>query len=203
MHEEEGLDLSRVVTFNLDEYVGLPPAHPQSYRYFMNENLFNHINIRMENTHVPNGSVDDLQKSCREFEELIKEFGGIELQLLGIGPNGHIGFNEPGSSFNSRTRAVDISEQTRKRNAGFFSSAEEVPPRAITMGIETIMEAEKIILLASGERKRDIVAKSVEGPITKDVPASILQKHPNCLFLLDKAAASKLTHEKVSLNKII
>lgn len=155
MHEEEGLDFRRVVTFNLDEYVGLPPTHPQSYRYPMNENLFNHINIRMENSHVPNGSVDDFQESCREFEELIRESGGIELQLLGIGLNGHIGFNEPGSPFDSRTRAVDISEQARKRNARFFNSAEEVPPRAITMGIETIMESRKIMLLASGKKKRD------------------------------------------------
>jgi glucosamine-6-phosphate deaminase len=193
MHKEEGLDFSRVVTFNLDEYVGLPPTHPQSYRYFMNENLFNHVNIRMENTHLPNGMSDDLQKTCKEFEEAIKAAGGIDLQLLGIGTNSHIAFNEPGSPFNSRTRVVKISEQTRRDNARFFRSIDEVPRQAISMGIGTIMEARKIVLLASGAGKADAVAKSIKGPITEDVPASILQRHPDCTFILDEAAASKLT----------
>jgi len=192
MHKEEKLDFSRVVTFNLDEYIGLPPTHPQSYRYFMNENLFNHVNIRMENTHIPDGMTDDPQKTCEEFEKAIETAGGIDLQLLGIGTNGHIAFNEPGSPFNSRTRVVEISEQTRKDNARFFQSIDEVPRQAISMGIGTIMEARKIVLLASGARKADAVAKSVKGPITEEVPASILQKHPNCTFILDEAAASKL-----------
>jgi len=192
MHKEEGLDFSEVVTFNLDEYVGLPPTHPQSYRYFMNVNLFNHVNIRMENTHLPDGMSDDLQKTCEEFEEAIKAAGGIDLQLLGIGTNGHIAFNEPGSPFNSRTRVVEISEQTRRDNARFFRSIDEVPRQAISMGIGTIMEARKIVLLASGARKADAVAKSVKGPITEEIPASILQKHPDCTFILDEAAASKL-----------
>jgi len=192
MHKEEKLDFSRVVTFNLDEYIGLPPTHPQSYRYFMNENLFNHVNIRMENTHIPDGMTDDPQKTCEEFEKAIETAGGIDLQLLGIGANGHIAFNEPGSPFNSRTRVVEISEQTRKDNARFFQSIDEVPRQAISMGIGTIMEARKIVLLASGARKADAVAKSVKGPITEEVPASILQKHPNCTFILDEAAASKL-----------
>ena len=192
MYKEEELDFSRVVTFNLDEYIGLPPTHPQSYRYFMNENLFNHVNIRMENTHIPDGMTDDPQKTCEEFEKAIETAGGIDLQLLGIGANGHIAFNEPGSPFNSRTRVVEISEQTRKDNARFFQSIDEVPRQAISMGIGTIMEARKIVLLASGARKADAVAKSVKGPITEEVPASILQKHPNCTFILDEAAASKL-----------
>jgi len=193
MHKEGGIDFSRVVTFNLDEYVGLPPTHPQSYRHFMNENLFNHVNIKMENTHVPNGLPDDLQKTCQEFEEAIKASSGIDLQLLGIGANGHIAFNEPGSPFDSRTRVVSLSERTIKDNARFFKSIDEVPRQALSMGIGTIMEARKIVLLASGAGKADAVAKSIKGPITEDVPASILQRHPDCTFILDEAAASKLT----------
>ena len=195
MHKEEGLDFSNVVTFNLDEYLGLPPTHPQSYRYFMDENLFRHVNIKLENTHVPDGMSNNVQKTCHEYDEAIKKAGGIDLQLLGIGGNGHIAFNEPGSLFNSRTRVVDLSEQTIKDNARFFKSIEEVPRQAISMGVETIMEAREIILLAFGEGKADAVAKSLEGAITTDVPASVLQRHPNCTFLLDKASASKLTRE--------
>jgi glucosamine-6-phosphate deaminase len=196
MHKEGGLDFSRVVTFNLDEYIGLPPTHPQSYRYFMDENLFRHVNIRMENTHVPNGLLDDLQKTCKEFEEVIRGSGGIDLQLLGIGGNGHIAFNEPGSPFDSRTRAVNLSERTIKDNARFFRSIDEVPRQAISVGMGTIMEVKKIILLASSAGKAEAVAKSVEGPITADVPASILQRHPDCTFILDEEAASKLTRSK-------
>lgn len=195
MHKEEGLDFSKVVTFNLDEYIGLPPTHPQSYRYFMDENLFNHVNIKIENTHVPNGLSDDPQRTCKEFEEAIKRSGEIDLQLLGIGANGHIAFNEPGPPFDSRTRVVRLSERTIKDNARFFKSIDEVPRQAISMGMGTIMEAKKIVLLASGAGKADAVAKSVEGPITTDVPASILQKHPDCTFILDEAAASKLARK--------
>ena len=192
MHREEGLDFSTVITFNLDEYVGLPPTHPQSYRYYMDENLFRHVNIKMENTHVPDGMTNDPQRTCQEFEKLIKASGGIDLQLLGIGANGHVGFNEPGSPFDSRTRLVNLSEQTRKDNARFFKSIDEVPYQALSMGIGAIMEAKKIVLLASGAGKAEAVAKSVEGPITEDVPASILQRHPDCSFILDGGAASKL-----------
>ena len=194
-HKEKGLDFSKVVTFNLDEYIGLSPTHPQSCRYFMDEKLFNHVNIKIENTHIPNGLSDDLQGACKEFEEAIKRSGGIDLQLLSIGANGHIAFNEPGSPFNSRTRVVSLSERTRKDNARFFKSIDEVPRQAISVGIGTIMEARKIVLLASGTEKADAVAKSVDGPITTGVPASILQKHPDCTFILDEAAASKLTHK--------
>lgn len=192
MHRERGLDFSRVTTFNLDEYVGLPPTHPQSFRYFMNENLFRHVNIRMENTHVLDGMAEDPQRACMEFEEAIRAAGGIDLQLLGIGANGHIALNEPGSSFDSRTRVVNLSERTIRDNVRFFKSIDEVPRKALSMGIGTIMEARRVILLASGARKADAVAKSVEGPVTGEVPASALQRHPDCTFIVDKAAASKL-----------
>ncbi len=195
MHKEEGLDFSRVITFNLDEYIRLPPTHPQSYRYFMDENLFRHVNIKIENTYVPDGLSADLQRTCKEFEELIKRAGGIDLQLLGIGANGHIAFNEPGSSFDFRTMVVNLSERTIKDNARFFKSIEEVPRQALSMGMGTIMEVRKIILLASGVGKAEAAAKSVEGPITTDVPASILQRHPNCIFILDEEAASKLVRK--------
>ena len=192
MHKEEGLDFSQVVTFNLDEYLGLPPSHEQSYHYFMYVNLFNHINIKKENIHIPNGVAENVEEHCREYERMIKEAGGIDLQLLGIGRNGHIGFNEPGSPFDSRTRVVKLAEMTRRDNARFFKSIDEVPTHAITMGLATIMEAKKIILIASGKNKADAIAKSVEGPKTTAVPASILQDHPDCTFIIDKDAASKL-----------
>lgn len=195
MHREEGLDFSKVTSFNLDEYIGLAPTHPQSYRYFMDENLFRHVNIKMKNTHVPDGLSDDHEKTCNEFEEAIKKAGGIDLQLLGIGSDGHIAFNEPGSPFNSRTTVVSLSERTRKDNARFFKSIDEVPRQAVSMGMETIMEAREIILLASGEGKADAVAKSIEGPVTTEVPASVLQRHPNCTFITDEASASKLTRK--------
>lgn len=195
MHGEEGLDFSGVVTFNVDEYIGPSPTHLQSYRYFMEENLFNHVNIKMENTNVPDGLSDDPQRTCEEFEEAIKGSGGIDLQLLGIGSNGHIAFNEPGSPFDSRTRVVNLSEQTVKDNARFFKSIDEVPRQAISMGMETVMEVRKIVLLASGAGKAEAVAKSVEGPITINVPASVLQKHLDCTFIIDGAAASKLSRK--------
>jgi len=196
MHKEEGLDFSQVVTFNLDEYVGLPPTHPESYRYFMNENLFNHINIRKENTFVPEGMAKDIPAFCKWYEEKIKEIGGIDIQLLGIGANGHIAFNEPGSSLGSRTRIKTLTEKTRKDNSRFFNNdINQVPKYAITMGIGTILEARRIILLANKANKADAVAAAVEGPITAQVPASALQLHPNVIFIVDKEAASKLKGE--------
>ena len=201
MYKEGELDFSNVVTFNLDEYVGLSTTHPQSYRYFMDENLFHHVNIKIENTHVPNGLSDDPKRTCVEYEEAIRGAGGIDFQLLGIGVNGHIAFNEPGSTFNSRTRVVNLSERTIKDNARFFKSIDEVPRQAISMGIETIMEARKIVLLASGAGKADAVAKSVKGPITTGVPASVLQRHPDCAFILDEEAASKLARKVRSRNE--
>lgn len=192
LHRVEGLSFSRVSTFNLDEYVGLPPEHPQSYHYYMFQNLFNHVDVKREKIHIPNGLAEDLEAECRRYEEAIKQSGGIDLQILGIGRNGHIGFNEPGSPFDSRTRVVKLSDQTRMDNSRFFKSLDEVPTHAITMGIATIMEAKRIILLASGEAKAEAVAKAVKGPKTVMVPASALKDHPDCLFILDRGAASLL-----------
>ncbi len=192
MHRMEGLSFSKVSTFNLDEYVGLSPDHPQSYHYYMFQNLFNPVDVKRDNIHIPNGVAEDLEEECRRYEDSIKQAGGIDLQLLGIGRNGHIGFNEPGSPFDSRTRVVKLSEQTRMDNARFFKSLGEVPTHAITMGIATIMEAKRIILLASGEAKAEAVSKAIKGPKTIMVPASALQDHPDCLFIIDKKAASLL-----------
>ncbi|MEN3038773.1 MAG: glucosamine-6-phosphate deaminase [Candidatus Kryptonium sp.] len=208
MHKEEGLDFSKVVTFNLDEYIGLPPEHDQSYHYFMWENLFKHININPANVHIPQGMFGDLKISpyetdpkveayCQWYEEQIKKFGGIDLQILGIGANGHIAFNEPGSSLGSRTRIKTLTEKTRQDNSRFFKSIDEVPKYAITMGIGTIMEAKEVILLASGEGKADAVKAAVEGPVTAMCPASMLQMHRKAIIILDRKAASKLSAEFV------
>ena len=195
LRKNEGLNFSRVMTFNLDEYVGLPGNHDQSYRYFMNENLFNHINIKKNNTHVPDGMAEDISKFCQGYERKIKQAGGIDIQLLGIGANGHIAFNEPGSSLGSRTRVKTLDEKTIQDNARFFKTIEEVPRYAITMGIGTIMDARQLILLANKENKADAIVRTVEGPITAMVPATIVQLHPKATIITDKAAASKLTRE--------
>ncbi|MCM8820370.1 MAG: glucosamine-6-phosphate deaminase [Candidatus Omnitrophica bacterium] len=194
-HKEEGLDFSKVITFNLDEYYGLAGTHPQSYRYFMNEKLFNGINIRKENTFVPDGKVPvkDIEKFCREYEEKIKKAGGIDLQVLGIGGDGHIAFNEPGSSLSSRTRLVALNEQTIKDNSRFFSSVDEVPRYALSMGVGTILEAKELLFLANGEKKAEVVAKAIEGPITSSITASALQLHPKVTVLLDEGAAKMLS----------
>jgi len=195
MHKEEKLDFSNVTTFNLDEYVALPPTHDQSYRYFMNDNLFNHINIDKKKTHVPDGMAKDIPAFCKWYEEQILKAGGIDVQLLGIGGNGHIAFNEPGSSLGSRTRVKTLDEKTIKDNARFFKTIDDVPKYAITMGIGTIMEARSLILLANKENKADAILKTVEGPITAMVPATIVQLHPKATIITDKAASSKLTRE--------
>lgn len=195
MHKKEGLDFSEVVTFNLDEYLGLPSDHPQSFRNYMKEKLFNHVNIKPENTYIPPTKPENPQNACQEYEERIKAAGGIDLQLLGIGTNGHIGFNEPSTSFDSRTRVVKLSEQTIQDNSQYFDSAEEVPKQAISMGIGTIMEAEKIILLASGTSKAEAIAKTLEGPKTTNVPASVLQSHSHATTIIDEAAASDLSRK--------
>ncbi|MGQ9597124.1 MAG: glucosamine-6-phosphate deaminase [Thermoproteota archaeon] len=192
IHKEEDLDFSKIITFNLDEYYGLAPTHPQSYHYFMFENLFNHININPKNVHIPDGLAKDVEAFCEQYEAEIKKASGIDLQLLGIGRDGHIAFNEPGSPLMGRTRQVALAEETVKDNARFFKSEEEVPRLAITMGCGTIMEAKKIILLANGEGKADAVAATIEGPITSQITASILQMHPNVTIIIDEAAASKL-----------
>ena len=192
MYEREEVDFSRINSFNLDEYVGLSGDHFQSYRYFMNDNLFNRINIDKANTHVPDGKAEDIPASCREYEEAIRAHGGVDLQLVGIGSNGHIAFNEPGSALDSRTREVSLTEETIKDNARFFEDEAEVPKKAVTMGIATILEAKKIVLLVTGKNKAEAVNKAIKGLANPDVPASFLQSHPNCIFILDKEAASGL-----------
>ncbi|MCM8812291.1 MAG: glucosamine-6-phosphate deaminase [Candidatus Omnitrophica bacterium] len=195
LHKEEGLDFSRTVTFNLDEYVGLTHDHPQSYHYFMWENLFKHVNINSKNVHIPDGTAKDIPGFCRWYEEQIVKAGGLDIQLLGIGSNGHIAFNEPGSSLGSRTRVKTLDEKTRQDNARFFRNMNEVPKYAITMGIGTIMDARQLILLANGAGKADAIQKTVEGPITAMVPATIVQLHPKATICIDKAAGAKLTKE--------
>jgi len=192
MHEEEGLDFSQVTSFNLDEYQGLPADHPQSYNYFMYENLFNRVNINPKNIFIPDGMTENVEKFSKEYEEKIKEAGGIDLQILGIGSDGHIGFNEPGTPLDSRTQLVKLAESTIEDNSRFFEKKEDVPRFAITMGPQTIFEAKKILLLASGENKAEAVARLIEGPITPQITASVLQKHPNTIVILDEKAASKL-----------
>lgn len=192
MHKEEGLDFSKVSTFNLDEYYGIPHSHSQSYHTFMHENFFNHINIQPERIYLPSGTADDVKAFCQWYEDEIKRIGGIDLQILGIGRDGHIAFNEPGSSLGSRTRIKTLTEETIEDNARFFGSKAEVPRYAITMGVGTITEAKEIILLASGESKAATIAQAIEGPMTAWVTASILQLHPKTTFILDNAAASKL-----------
>lgn len=193
MNKEEGLDFSTTITFNLDEYVGLSPDHDQSYRYFMNKNLFDHININKKNTHVPDGLAKDIEKFCRDYEEMIADVGGIDLQLLGIGANGHIGFSEPGSSLASLTQMTILTQRTIEDNARFFKRKEDVPTKAITMGIGTILNAKNVVLVANGANKADAIAKSAEGPITSMVPASALQLHRFATFVITEDAASKLT----------
>ena len=186
------LDWSRLTSFNLDEYVGIGGDHPQSYRAFMREHLFRHVNIDPARTHVPDGLAADPEAHCRAYEEEIRAAGGIDLQLLGIGTDGHIGFNEPSSSLASRTRIKTLTERTRRDNARFFGSGEEVPLHVITMGIGTILDSRKVVLLATGANKADAVAGAVEGPVTAMNPASALQLHERAVFCLDEGAASKL-----------
>lgn len=184
------IDFSQTLSINLDEYKGLSGQHDQSYRYFMNHNLFDHVNIKKENTNVPNGLAEDAAAECQRYNNVIKTLGGIDLQLLGIGGNGHIGFNEPGSAFEKETHLVTLTEQTRQSNARFFSSIDEVPTHAFTMGIKSIMAAKKILLLATGEAKAKALYDSFFGPVTPGVPASILQLHNDCIVIADEAALS-------------
>ena len=192
MHKSEGLDFSRVTTFNLDEYVGLEKDHPQSYHYFMHENLFKHINIPVQNVYIPSGTTDNYAAFCAWYERRIEECGGIDLQLLGVGSDGHIAFNEPSSSLGSRTRIKTLARSTIHDNARFFEKIEDVPIYGITMGVGTILEARKILFLANGTSKADAVAKAIEGPVTSMITASALQLHPDVTAYLDRAAAGKL-----------
>lgn len=186
------LDFSRCRTFNLDEYVGLPGRHENSYRYFMNERLFRHVNIDWKQTHLPDGVASDLEAECARYEQLIRKTGGVDLQLLGIGLSGHIGFNEPLSAFGSRTRVVALAPETLKQNAPLFAEPQQMPRQAITMGLGTILDSRRCVLLATGAAKAGIVAATVEGAVTGMVPASVLQWHPDCVIVLDEAAASGL-----------
>ncbi|HPY94445.1 MAG TPA: glucosamine-6-phosphate deaminase, partial [Clostridia bacterium] len=185
------LDFSRATSFNLDEYVGLPPSHPESYIAFMKRNLFDRINLKR--SYLPNGMAGDLNRECVNYEALIKEAGGVDLQLLGIGNNGHIGFNEPGESFVFDTNLTALTPSTIKANRRFFDSEEQVPRQALSMGIGTILQARHILLLALGQGKAEVVKGMVEGSITPQVPASILRGHPRVTVLLDRAAASLLS----------
>jgi len=193
MNKAGELDFSTTITFNLDEYVGLPPDHDQSYRYFMNQQLFDHININKACTHVPNGMAPDVKASCEHYEAMIDGVGGIDMQVLGIGSNGHIGFNEPGSSLASLTRIKSLTKSTIEDNARFFESIDDVPTQAITMGIGTVLRARNAILLANGANKADTVAAALEGPVTAACPASALQLHRFATFVITEDAAAKLT----------
>lgn len=190
-NQQKDFSFKEVTTFNLDEYVGLSKDDPNSYHYYMNNKLFAHIDIELKNVHIPNGIAADQEQECQNYEDLIKK-NKIDIQILGIGLNGHIGFNEPGTPFLSRTHIVDLAESTIKANSRFFDKIEDVPTKAVTMGIETIMEADKIILLVSGEQKADTVERLINGEVTENFPASILQTHSNVIIIADEAALGKV-----------
>lgn len=194
MHRSAGLDFSGATSFNLDEYLGLPATHPQSFHYFMEQHFFSQVNLPRHRAHVPDGTITgDYDSYCAGYEKSIRAAGGIDLQVLGIGRNGHIGFNEPTSSLASRTRLKALSRETVEDNRHFFAKDEEMPKCAITMGIGTILESKRVLLLASGRSKAAAVAKAIEGPITSSVSASALQMHPDVTFIVDEEAAYSLT----------
>jgi glucosamine-6-phosphate deaminase len=195
LHREEKLDFSEVTTFNLDEYVGLGPAHPQSYRAFMQQNLFDHLNLQPGRTHVPDGRALDFELHARQYEQRIKDAGGIDLQVLGLGSDGHIAFNEPGSSLGSRTRLKTLASETIRDNARFFGGEDKVPRLAVTMGVGTILESRRCLLLAFGSHKAAAVRDTVEGPITAQVTASALQLHREVICVFDEAAAGQLARK--------
>lgn len=196
MHREENLDFAKVRSFNLDEYIGLAPEDPDSYRHYMDLHLFSKINIKKKNTHLPIGNAKDVDAECAKYEAKIKACGGIDVQLLGIGATGHIGFNEPLSSIGSRTRAKALTPETIAVNSTLFDDPKRMPKRAITMGVGTILDARRCLLLATGKAKAGIIAKAVEGPITSMISATALQLHPKCTVIVDEAAAAKLTQKK-------
>jgi glucosamine-6-phosphate deaminase len=191
-HKKEKLDFSLAATFNLDEYIGLRPEDPNSYRSYMNRHFFDGINIDLRNTHLPNGAAKDLEDECRRYEEAIRDHGGIDLQLLGIGRTGHIGFNEPLSAMQSRTRAKALTPETVAQNAPLFDNPKKMPKRALTMGVGTILDSKRCLMLVTGAEKAEIIAKAVEGPITSMISASALQLHPRCTVIVDEAAAAHL-----------
>jgi len=191
MHKKEGLDFSRVTTFNLDEYIGLPADSPYSYHYYMHTRLFSRVNINLANTHIPDGTAPDIDEECRRYERQIKSCGGIDLQLLGLGQAGHIGFNEPLSALLSRTRAKALTPLTLEQNRPLFKGA-PMPTRAITVGIGTILESRRCLMLVTGRDKAVVLAKALEGPITSMISASALQLHPHCTVIVDEEAAANL-----------
>lgn len=192
MHKEDGLDFSKIITFNLDEYLKIPYNNPNSYHYFMEDNLFNHINISTKNIHIPDGNAENMEKFCIEYDKKIEEAGGIDLQVLGIGQNGHIAFNEPAPTLPLRTHITGLAESTIKANSRFFDSIDEVPKKAITMGIGSIMKSKKILLLANGEKKAPIIAKILkQNLVTTEIPASLLLLHPDVTVIMDQAAAKE------------
>jgi glucosamine-6-phosphate deaminase len=196
MHREEALDFSQVVTFNLDEYVGLGPDHPQSYRYFMQRSLFDHVNLHPGNTHIPDGMACDFEAYCEQYERQIRDVGGIDLQILGIGTDGHIAFNEPGSSLGSRTRLKTLTRETIHDNAKYFGHEDRVPRLAVTVGVGTILESRRCMLLAIGPSKARAIRQTVEGPVTAQVTASALQLHREVIVLVDEDAAGRLRRRK-------
>ena len=191
-YEKGDLDFSQITTVNLDEYKGLAATDEQSYRYFMNHNLFDHINVDINKTYVPNGMETNSEKACKEYDQLIEKIGRIDLQLLGIGENGHIGFNEPAKYFEKQTHCVDLTESTIKANSRLFKNIEDVPKQAYTMGIKSIMSAKKILLVATGKAKANALAAALNGPVTSEVPASILQFHPNVTVVADSEALKNI-----------
>ena len=191
-YKKGDIDFSQTKTVNLDEYKGLPRTNDQSYYYFMHQHLFDRVNIDPERTNVPNGMEPDAEKECGRYEELIRSLGGVDLQLLGLGHNGHIGFNEPGEAFEKETHCVDLTESTIEANKRFFASADDVPKQAYTMGIKTIMQAKKILIVVNGENKADIVERAFFGPVTPEVPASILQLHNDVTLVGDEEALAKI-----------
>ena len=192
MYNNKEIDFSEAKTFNLDEYYGINKENSQSYHYYMIKNLFNHINIKIENINIPNGMAEDIEQECLDYEKKISATGGIDIQVLGIGVNGHIGFNEPDVNFEAQTHLVNLDEKTIESNSRFFESIQEVPTKAISMGIKTIMHSKKVILLANGISKAEAIAKTVKGKISPEVPASILQLHQDVTIIVDKQAGSKI-----------
>ncbi|MBY0098345.1 glucosamine-6-phosphate deaminase [Mesobacillus maritimus] len=195
-YQEEKVSFKQVSTFNLDEYVGIERENPNSYHYYMKDKLFGHIDLLPENAHLPNGNAADLDLECWEYENKIRNAGQIDLQVVGLGLNGHIGFNEPGTPFSSRTQVINLAESTRKANARFFASLNEVPTQAITMGIDTIMESKQILLLVSGKKKADPLARLLNGEVSEDFPASILHRHPSVLIIADEEACQYVTTQQ-------
>lgn len=198
MYKEGKIDFSEVQSFNLDEYCGLAADHPNSYHYYMHQNLFDQINIKNENINIPDGRANDFEEECKNYEAKIKKARGIDLQILGIGANGHIGFNEPASELNAATEVVDLREETIEANSRFFEAKENVPKKAISMGMATILKANKIVLLASGKNKAEAIKKTVSGRISTEVPASLLQTHPDVTIIIDQEAASLIDKDELS-----